>query len=339
MLCLKVPKHEGEKVRNKLLERNLLYKEAKISSEDDSLLIPVKEDPGSEFDYPLLDRDLDIRDKKETDYTEIAEVPADLKEKLPSSYEIIGDIAVIKIPDSLQSYKEEIGSAILQAHKNVTTVLEDKGVSGEFRVREVNNIAGEMKTKTIHKEYGAEFEVDVSKAYFSPRLATERWRVVQQVKKDEKILDMFAGVGPYSILIVKNKEVEKIHSVDINPEAYELLENNIERNNVEDKIIPYNEDAKKIAGRFTVDRVIMNLPHSSKDFIDDAVDSVDQEAIINYYEIIEAKDIENSKKEILDKIDSHGYRAQIINSRKVRTYSATMDHMAYDIKLKKVYSS
>ncbi len=339
MLCLKVPKHEGEKVRNKLLERNLLSKKAKIGSEDDYLLIPVKEDPGDEFDYPLVNKELDIREQKETDYTKIADIPEDFKGELPSSYEIIGDIAVIKIPDSLESHKNEIGRAILKAHKNVKTVLEDKGVSGEFRVREVNNIAGEMKTKTIHKEYGAEFEVDVSRAYFSPRLATERWRVVQQVNKDETIFDMFAGVGPYSILIAKNKEVEKIHSVDINPEAYELLENNIKRNKVEDKITPYNEDAKKIAGRFTVDRIIMNLPHSSKYFIDHAVESIDQEATINYYEIIEAEDIENSKKEIVDKISSYGFQAEIIESRTVRTYSATMDHMAYDIKIKRIHSS
>lgn len=339
MLCLKVPKHEGEKVRNKLLERNLLFKEAKISSEDDYLLIPVKKDPGSEFDYLLLERDLDIREKKETDYTEIADVPDDLKEELPSSYEIIGDIAVIKIPDSLQSYKEEIGSSILQNHKNVTTVLEDKGVTGEFRVREVENIAGEKKTKTIHKEYGAEFEVDVSRAYFSPRLATERWRVVQQVKKDEIIFDMFAGVGPYSILIAKNKDIEKIHSVDINPEAFKLLENNIERNNVKEKVIPYQGDARDFAENIKVDRIIMNLPHSSKEFIGSAIKSIAEEAVINYYEIIEEDDIEDSKKEIIEKIRTNGYRAEIRDSKKVRTYSATMAHMAYDIKVEKDHSS
>ncbi|MFP4051004.1 MAG: class I SAM-dependent methyltransferase [Thermoplasmata archaeon] len=339
MLCLKVPKHEGEKVRNKLLEKNLLFKEAKISSEDDSLLIPVKEDPGNEFDYPLLDRDLDIRDKKETDYTEIADVPDDLKHDLPSSYEIIGDIAVIKVRDPLQSYKKEIGSAILQAHKNVNSVLEDEGVTGEYRVRKVNNIAGEAKTKTVHKEYGAEFKVDVSRAYFSPRLATERWRVVQQVKKNETIFDMFAGVGPYSILIAKNKDVEKIHSVDINPEAFILLKKNIERNNVKERVIPYQGDARDFTANIKVDRVIMNLPHSSKEFIDSAIESVGEEAVINFYEIIEEEDIENSKNEIIEKIRSKGHHAEIMDSKKVRTYSATMDHMAYDIKVEKSHSS
>jgi len=179
----------------------------------------------------------------------------------------------------------------------------------------------------------------VSKAYFSPRLATERWRVVQQVNKHENIFDMFAGVGPYSILIAKNKDVKKIHSVDINPEAIKLLKKNIERNNVKEKVIPYQGDAKDFADKIKVDRVIMNLPHSSKKFIDSAIKSIDEKAVINYYEIIEEKDIENSKKEIIEKLNSYGCQAEIINSENVRTYSATMAHMAYDIKVEKDHSS
>ena len=339
MLCLKVPKQEGEKVRNKLLERNLLSKEAKIASEGSYLLIPVKEDPGSEFDYPLLDRDLEIRERKETDYTKLIDMSDELKDELPSSYEIIGDIAIIKIPESLKSYKNEIGSAILKAHKNVKTVLEDKGVTGEYRVREVSNIAGIKKTKTIHTEYGTEFEVDVSRAYFSPRLATERWRVVEQVEDQEEIFDMFAGVGPYSILIAKNKDVNKIHSVDINPEASKLLKNNIKRNKVEKKVIPYHADARDISPKLEVDRVIMNLPHSSKEFINSAIESLKDEAVINYYEIIEEDEIEQSKNEIMDKIESHGLKVEMIKSKTVRTYSATMVHTAYDIKVKRIHSS
>ncbi|MEF8874365.1 MAG: tRNA (guanine-N1)-methyltransferase, partial [Candidatus Thermoplasmatota archaeon] len=197
MLCLKVPKKKGEKVRNKLLEEDLLYRDGKIdSSEDDRFLfLPLRETVEEEEEvlgYEVVERDVEEREKVDRDYTEIVELPNGLRKYLPSSYDIIGDIAIIKLPEEVEMYRKDIGEAILSTHANLSAVLEDQGVHGELRIRDVEHIAGEKKTVTVHREYGAAFKVDVSEVYFSPRLATERWRVVKKVEENEVVFDMFA---------------------------------------------------------------------------------------------------------------------------------------------------
>lgn len=338
MDCLKVPKDEGEKIRKELLRKNLLYREGKIESEEDYLLIPLKKDiefSSDEFDYELVDRDIKTRDKKERDFKNLVDVPEDLEGFVPSSYDIIGDLALVKIPEEIKDYRNQIGDAILKTHKNLTTVLEDKGVTGEFRTRNIEHIAGEKKTETTYREHGVEFKIDIESVYFSPRLATERWRVVEKIKKDETVLDMFAGVGPYTVLIGKNVDVNKIYSIDLNPNAIYYLRKNIRRNKLEDLVTTFEGDAEKIAPDLNCDRVIMNLPHSSKSFIKAALSALKYEGFLHYYEILEEEEKEKSLKDLRKKIDEEGYSSKILEERTVRTYSSSKVHMAYDIFVKK----
>ncbi len=336
MLSLKVPSVVGEKVRNKLLEVYILENKGKFISYNDYLFIPIKEIPKEYLDYEIVEREVEYRECKSRDYRDVVNVPSNLESFIPTSFDIIGDIAIIKIPEELEDYKDEIGRTILEVQPNVETVMEDKGVSGEFRVRQVENIAGKDKRITVHKEYGVEFEVDIAKAYFSPRLATERWRVVNETQYNEKILDMFAGVGPYSILIAKNVDVERIYSIDINPKAVSLLKKNVKRNNVEDLVEIHLGNAKDLAPKFKVDRIIMNLPHSSFDFLDSALKATGDRGMIHYYEIIENAESDERIKKIKQKIFECGYNSDIKQIRDVRSYSAYMEHKALDIELTKL---
>ncbi|MEF8874541.1 MAG: methyltransferase, partial [Candidatus Thermoplasmatota archaeon] len=185
-------------------------------------------------------------------------------------------------------------------------------------------------------EYGAAFKVDVSEVYFSPRLATERWRVVKKVEENEVVFDMFAGAGPYTVLIGRNVDVEHIHSVDLNPKAVEYLRKNVERNNIGDLVTIYEADAKKIAPKIKSDRIIMNLPHTSKKFIHSAVSALKDEGVIHYYEIVEESEREESLKELLEDIKNDGFEVHVREEREVRTYSATQIQMAYDIEVKRI---
>ncbi len=334
MHCVKVPKSEGEKVRNKLLEKDLLEKNAKIDSRGDYIYIPIKRDDDT-LDHPIVEREVEFREKERVDYREIVDVPEGLKDELPSSYEIIGDIAVLKVPDVLVQYEREIGRSLLEAHKNVGTVLKDKGVFGDLRIRDVEVIAGEDKTVTTYREYGTDFKIDLSSVYFSPRLSTERWRVVQKVKdsgKNEKVLDMFAGLGPYSVLLAKNTDVRKIYSIDMNPDAVALLKENLKRNKVEDRVEVFEGDASEVIDRedILVDRVIMNLPHSARDFIPSALKTI-REGTVHYYEIMEEDRKEERIEEILSQIEEKGFSVGSSETHEVRTYSASKVHLAVDI--------
>ncbi len=323
MLCVKVPKSEGEKVRLKLLHHSLLSLNYKIESEGDTLFIPVTRDPGNLIKYPLVQREVE---ELKTDT-----LPEELEKLIPSSYDIVGDIALVKVPDQWASCKEDLGKAILMRHKNVNTVLEDTGVHGEFRIREVKYMAGERKTSTVHREYGIEIEVDLGEVYFSPRLATERWTVTQKVKTGEKVMDMFSGVGPYTLLIAKNKKIDIIHAVDINPKAVEFLKRNVQRNGVEALVKIWQGDSRKICEKVKVDRVIMNLPHSAKDFLNHAFKVLNKKGAIHYYEILSPDDISKREKQLIEDIKKKGRNARIVEKREVRTYSAEEVQIAFDI--------
>ncbi len=334
MRCLKVPKSRGEEVRKKLLDADILDNRYRIGHEDGHLLIPIKKKiPEGSVDYKFVDRELVEREMEIGDYRNIVDIPERLRDELPASYDIIGDIVVLKIPDTLHRYRREIGNAIIESQKKVITVLEDKGVTGDFRVRDVEHIAGTPKTNTIYREHGMELEVDIADTYFSPRLATERWRVMQRTGDGETVLDMFAGVGPYSILIARNVKIEKVHGIDINPVAVKLLEKNAVRNGVSHLVEAHLGDARDIAPRIDADRVIMNLPHSSFEFLRYALESIRGQGVIHYYEILSSDEIEHRARSLVDDIYKFGYKAEVEEQRVVRTYSASEVHTVYDIML------
>src|SRR5659263_193684 len=185
-LCIRVQRREGESIRKALIELCVLNKDLKIRSSGDDLLIPVLI-PVEGFG------------ELGTDLFEGLEYKSPL-EQAPGAYELIGDIAII---DQHEENVLDIANVLLQ-HKNIRTVFQaTSAVSGEFRTRELLFIAGEKKIETLYRENGCRYLLDVSSVYFTPRLSTERMRIAGQVTDQEKIVDMFAGIGPFSILIAK----------------------------------------------------------------------------------------------------------------------------------------
>lgn len=196
------------------------------------------------------------------------------------SFDTIGDIAVVKIPENLHSKKILIGKALLKDLKQIRVVMMQSGpVTGELRKRDLKYLAGERRTKTLHKEYGCSFIVDPSQVYFSPRLSTERMRIAMLVEPGERILNMFAGVGPFSILIAKQQPLCSITSIDINPNAHRMAKENARINNVSNQIEEILGNAKEevdnIRGKFT--RVLMPLPESAMEYLDYGIKALKEE--------------------------------------------------------------
>ena len=225
---------------------------------------------------------------------------------LPRAIEFVGDIAIIDIPIQLNQYRKDIGKAIIEKYVNVSTVLEKTGaITGPYRLRKLGFIYGENKTTTIHKEFGCRFYVDLIRAYFSPRLAHEHNRIANQVKEAETVIDMFAGVGPFSILIAKKQEKSRIFAIDLNPHAFKLLNKNILLNKTQDRVFSFEGDAKRIIKKCLTakaDRVIMNLPENSKEFIEDGCAAIKPGGgIINYYCFVNQFNSLKNQKEYLKK--------------------------------------
>jgi tRNA (guanine37-N1)-methyltransferase len=222
-----------------------------------------------------------VREKLENDISVIKQNQRNKDHNLPS-YEIIGEIAVI---NELTVDEEEAVEGILEHHPSVKTILlKEKPLQGEYRVGEYRKLYGE-ETETVHKEYGCKFKVDPTKVYYSERFSTERKRVVDQVEDGEKVLVMFAGVGPFAIMAAKLANPEKVVAVEKNPVAAEYLEKNTELNGVDNVVEGYEGDVREVlpgmAEKF--DRIIMPLPKDSKSFLDVAEMSLLERGVIHLY--------------------------------------------------------
>ena len=259
---------------------------------------------------------------------------------LPQALDVIGDIAIIEIPPELKPYEKLIGEAILKTHKNIKTVLAKAGaISGTYRLREFNFIAGEHKTQTVHREFGCQYHVDVAKAYFSPRLSHEHMRVASLVQPGETVVDLFAGVGPFSVLIGKKNPKVRVYAVDINPEAVELLKVNVRVNRVENRVFPILGDARQITAtklKGSADRVIMNLPETAIDFVDAACQAIKpQGGIIHFYAFVRSPDsIENQKLRFSEAVERAGRKVEaFLYAKSIRETAPYESQIVLDAKI------
>jgi tRNA (guanine37-N1)-methyltransferase len=335
-LCIAVPFHKGEEVRQALIKMGLLQTELSIIRDQDHIYMPINEEADKEvFGYTVSEKDFEKRDRMVTNYKEILDIPHEFHSLLPSSYDVIGKLAIIKLHDELVHYKEDIAGAILKANKSLETIALDSGVGGEERVRKLEIIAGKRTSETIHKEYGIELKLDPSLVYFSPRLATERWRIAQMVEEGEIVIDMFCGVGPFSILIAKQRKPKKIYSIDINENAIHYLNKNIILNKVS-IVEPIRGDSKVIVPNLEkTDRIIMNLPHSSFEFLETALSNIKRGGIIHYYEIIGQVKIEERKMDLYQIAEKRGMNLKIAEETEVHTYSPDSSLYCFDLQVEK----
>ncbi|MBU6998299.1 MAG: class I SAM-dependent methyltransferase family protein [Theionarchaea archaeon] len=308
-----MPKRQGESVHKYLVEKNALLKGYKIKRNDEFLYFPLNgEVPG----YEIVDMD----------FEKSSSHPESLCKFGLKSYDTIGDIAIVDIPEELEDKKEDIAHILLNRRSIQTVVRKTSRISGTLRTRTYEHLSGEEKTVTIHKEYGLLFKVDIEKVYFNPRLSTERWRIAQDVKPGEVVIDMFCGVGPFSIMIAKNAQPEVVYAIDINPRAIELLRENIVLNKV-NKVVPILGDArKKIALLGYADRIIMNLPQNAFEFLPEALS---HGKIVHYYCI--TSDIEREYERIHALRQNLGHTIHIMSQTTVKSYAPDMDMYRIDL--------
>lgn len=244
---------------------------------------------------------MDLRDRLAGRLT-----PLELK-MIYRSFDIVGDIAVLKIPKGLEGKGEIIANAIMQLNKNIRTVLcQTSPIHGELRLRELKWLGGDNRTETFHKEHGCLFKVDLAKCYFSPRLSYERIRVAKQVKHGEVIVNMFAGVGCFSIIIARHSKAGKVYSIDINPYAVQYMQLNTYLNKVEEIVEPIEGDAKEaIISRLrnVADRVLMPLPEKAYKYLDYAIMALKPVGgIIHYYDFEHAEKNKDPIIKVVDKV-------------------------------------
>ena len=283
------------------------------------------------------------------------ELPENILELVPKSYDVIGKIAIIEFDrfnalniDKTLLYKRKVAEAIVKVNKSVKTVYEKKSeVKGKYRLKDLELIFGEDNPETIHKENNCMFKLDVRNTYFTPRLVFERKRLsLLKFAKEELIVDMFAGVGPISIQIAKSNDV-KVHSFDINPTAYKYLIENVKLNKLKGEILAHNIDVATLINSSNelgidlnnrVDRIIMNLPEQSINYVDIACLMMKKTGgILHFYQFCEKPNpIEKGIEKLRIELNKIGWDIEEINNSKiVKPFSPKSDLIVVDLKIKK----
>jgi tRNA (guanine37-N1)-methyltransferase len=318
--CVQVKREAGEKTRQALADRDLVNQQREIVHEDGWLYIPVTDATAVPAEYEVVDRAAPER--------ETQTMPDDLV-SFDASYERLGEVVLIDEDDPERA--RALADAIVASDIPVKTVLNRASkIQGERRVRDWEVLAGE-DTEAVHREYGCEFALDLAEVYFSPRLATERHRVVEQVEAGEQAFDMFAGVGPFVIPFAKHGA--EVVGTDINETAIEYLRENAQRNGVADRVTAIHGDVDAVTQEYEdwADRLVMNLPHSADEFLDTARQLASEECVLHYYDIQhEDEPFEPGIRAIREAMEPE-YAVTVETEHVVRSYAPHEDNVVLDV--------
>ncbi len=330
MKAVRVPKIEAEKVRKFAEKIGAKDKSRLIVAKGDYVEIPIYDGYEEHFkDYEIIEQENPVFAKK-TDLYEILKekIPRDLWNFIPRRYKIVGDMIMIKIPDELERFKHLIGQELLKIHPRCKAVWRDKGKEGMLRKPNVELVAGQGSV-TIHKENGCLFKLDVTKVMFSVGNQGERMRMAKIVRDGEIVVDMFAGIGYFSIPIAVHSKPKRIYSIEINPDSYEFLLENIRLNDV-NCIVPILGDSMHVTPEGIADRVIMGHIFCHE-FLPVAIRALREDGgVIHYHESVPEVIINRPIERIKKACEKLGKKVKILNFRKVKNYSPGVLHMVVD---------
>jgi len=246
-------------------------------------------------------------------------------------FHVIGDIALIEIPPVLDKKKKVIAQTLRKLLPYIKVVAKKQGGhKGIFRKQNLQILAGENRKITIHKEFGLDFAMDVEKCFFSPKLSTERMRIVKQVKKGENILVMFSGVAPYVLMLAKHSKANRIYGIEKNPVAHKYAVENVMRNKLGHKVILIKGDANKPPKGMKFDRVLMPWPMNADSFLPAAIRTTKKGGIIHYYDFMPENDHKEARQIVLAACETAKRKCKILRTVEcgqtaMRTYRVCVD--------------
>lgn len=345
MRCVRVLVKDVETALKFLKSRDAYVRNCKVKKlSDGTVAIPIKED----VDLSLL-KDFPVTLVSESCYEDFScgtlgltfkdllegLVPDGILKRIPSAYDVIGDIAIINIPEDLLEYGKLVGEAISRVSRNVRTVYAGGYVSGEYRVRSLKHVYGDAVSKTVHREYGLRISVDVLRTYYNPSLAEEHRRLAELVSDGELVGDLFCGVGPFSLHIASLKNATS-YAVDFNPDAIRCLIESIEMNKkkLRGKVVPVLSDVRdflRVVSDGVFDRIIMNLPLEALEYVSIVSSKLRVGGVLHVYLI--SYSTEEAKHLVSEAVDPSVF--SVIEVRKVLDYAPRK--YVFRVDLKKVF--
>lgn len=256
-------------------------------------------------------------------------------EHVPGGYQVVGDVLLAKFPSSKQ--KKKIAKAIAKILPNVRAVCEIKRIGGEFRKPKVALLfsKGKRSLETVHIEHGIKFKLDVSKVMFSKGNLAERVRLTSKIKSAETIIDMFAGIGYFSLGVAKAQPTAKIMAIEKNPVAFRYLKENIKLNGI-NNIVAVRGDCRKAKIKGKADRVLMGYFPGTQKFLPAAFNFLKSHGVIHYHNIYNEQEMRTKPIDELEAAaNKAGYKIVGFAQHIVKSYAPRVWHVVVDAEVAK----
>jgi tRNA (guanine37-N1)-methyltransferase len=332
--ALRIPRVLGEVTRRRLQDRGLLRADLRIRADGDDLLFPIEAD-ATDLGELRMEETADFLPTNPPAARSYADLlPEELRASGmgPRSFDVVGDIVVVRIPPDFPHDPARVGEALLQFVPGARLVGADRGVHGSGRIRLLDRIAGSGPWSTIHTEHGLRIWVDLERAYFSPRLAEEHHRVASEVRAGETVFDLCCGVGPFTAHIARDGRATRITAVDSNPDAISLLHQTLGALRPTVRVDARVESVEDFLSRSGVaDRAILNLPHEGIKYLHPLMERVARGGTLHYYEITPRRRVQERGSELVSgRAAIEGW--QFFSARRVHAYSPQSDLVGYTLR-------
>lgn len=338
MLGARVARERAEELRRRLARAGLVDKAKGIIEDGRSVVIPLLARPGEgllgAYGAELVDADFPARKPRLAPIDEIraaARVPMELKLLIPEKWELFGDVGVVRLDQRLEPYAREVAEAFASV-LGLKSVLQDVGgIRGELREPVVRVLLG-SETVTKHLENGIVYKFDVAKLMFSSGNLDERIRMASVPCDGETVVDMFAGIGYFSLPLAVYQSPKKVIACEINPVAYSYLVENISLNGVQGVVEPVLGDNRDLPGKSFADRVIMGYVKTTHEYLPTAMRLVRDGGVIHYHETCPNELLPERPLSRLEDAAGGG-KVEVLRIKQVKSYAPGVSHVVVDARV------
>jgi len=335
MKFAKVPLSESAAVIVSLKDMDAVDRFAKITKSGDYKLVPLSSEGigrAERMGFEIVEGEAHSRERtppQKRIVKDLCGIPKNVLDELPMKWEYVGDIAIIRLASSAEPYKERIGRAYSE-NLGVNTICVDRGgVSGEFRRPNMEVIFG-RNTESVRSENGIRYCFDVTKVMFASGNIDERERMGRLDCTGETVVDMFAGIGYFTLPLARFTKASKVFAYEKNPDSYGFLIRNIELNGVGDTVIPVLGDNRDIPYREFADRVIMGYVQKTSEFLPKALEIIKPGGVIHYHDTFYIHEYEQRIDDIFSKACA-GRRFHVEEIREVKSFAPSVSHYVADV--------
>jgi tRNA wybutosine-synthesizing protein 2 len=336
-LAVKAERKDATEALKRLVSLGVFDRSRKVIKRKSHVEIPVVR---SVSGFKLVVQENPAFYRKVPDLAEALQgkVPEKCIHLIPRGWFILGEVIVVKIHPDLAAYQRHIGQALLDFYPRCCTVLADEGIFGPFREPVRRAIAGN-KTLTVHKENKVIFNLDAGLVMFSPGNLKERMRM-SLIGHGEYVVDMFAGIGYFTLPMAVHSRPRKITAIELNPNAYHYLCQNIRQNHVEEIVEPVLGDCAKVTPQGVADRVVMGMVQVTDQYLQRGISALRPGGILHYHQTVASwRYPDAAVREVLEAAASLGRSAEILNCIRVKKYSPGVVHAVIDARIDRLITT